>query len=325
MKKILMITGFVAFSLILFVVLPICNFCEAQEQYPSRPITLIVGYSAGGAADVPMRALAEVASGILKQPIVVVNKPGGGSAVAYAELTKARPDGYTIALLSTGAILAPLTRELPYNPVTDITAVIHCTLGIYGVVVRADSPFKTLKDLTDFARANPNKIKYASPGAGTPQHLIMVILSDLAKVKWTHIPYGGTQESIAALLGGHIDALSGASEFKPHVIAGRLRALGIASDTRLESLPNVPTFIEQGYNFLTPSYVGIGAPRDVPKDRVKILHDAFHKAMYDPRFIEVNKKFDQELVYMNTDDAQKRVKQLYEYYGKVIKGLESKN
>jgi len=323
MKKFLT-AGFVTFSLVFVIVLLIGNFCGAQEKFPSRPITIIVGYSAGGAADLPVRALAEVASEILKQPIVVVNKPGGGSAVAYAEFKNARPDGYTIALLSTGAILSPLTREVPYDIVNDFTAIIHNTLGIYGVAVRSDSPFKTLKDMIDLARANPNKIKYASPGAGTPQHLIMVILSDLANVKWTHIPYGGTQESIAALLGGHVDCLTGASEFKPHVIAGRLRALGIAADTRLKSLPEVPTFIEQGYNFMTPSYVGLGAPKDVPKDRIKILHDAFHKAMYDPRVIETNKKFDQELVYLNTEDANKKLKELYEYYGKVIKGLESK-
>jgi tripartite-type tricarboxylate transporter receptor subunit TctC len=324
MKKSLM-TGFVTFSLVFVIVLLIGNPCKAQEKFPTRPITVIVGYSAGGAADLPTRALAEVASEVLKQPIVVVNKPGGGSSVAYAEFKNARPDGYTIALLSTGAILSALTREVPYHPVNDFTAIIHNTLGIYGIAVRSDSPFKSLKDMIEYARANPNKIKYASPGAGTPQHLIMVILENLANVKWTHIPYGGTQESIAALLGGHVDCLTGASEWKPHAMAGRLRGLGISAKARLESLPDVPTLIEQGYNFMVPSYVGLGAPKDVPKDRIKILHDAFHKAMLDPRFIETNKKFDQELVYLNSDDAQKRLKELYEYYGKVIKELGVKN
>jgi tripartite-type tricarboxylate transporter receptor subunit TctC len=173
-----------------------------------------------------------------------------------------------------------------------------------------------------YAQANPGKVKYATGGAGTSQHLVMEMLADAAHVKWTHVPFDGSMESITQLLGGHVDCVSETSLWKPHVTAGRLRLLATCGKTRMEAFPEVPTLVESGYNIITPAYVGYAVPKGVPKERLKILHDAFHKAMNDRRYVETIKKFDQELFYLNSEDAKKRLTELYESSGKVIKGLK---
>lgn len=241
------------------------NPCRAQDKFPTKPITCIVGYGPGGSADLPVRALAEVASKILGQPVVVINKPGAGSAVALGELKNAQPDGYTIGLLSTGAIISPHLRKVTYHPVDDFDAILQYCVGLYGLVIRADSPYKSLKDLVAYAGANPNKVKYSTAGAGTPQHLVMLLLGDLLNLKWTHVPFGSGNEAVAALLGGHVDCVSQSAEWKPHVVSGRLRLLVTYGDKRVESFLDVPTLVELGYDIIAPAISSLVGPKGIPE------------------------------------------------------------
>ncbi len=295
-----------------------------SETFPAKPIELYIGYGAGGSTDIPARVLADAASKILGQAVVPVNLPGGGSAVMLSQLKNRKPDGYTLGILSSGGVLNAHLRKVPYHPVKDFDPVMQYSVYQYGLVVRADSPYKTLKDLIAFAAANPGKIKYSTAGVGTPQHLVMVQLGDAAKVKWTHIPFGSGSEAIAMLLGGHVDAAAQTTEWKAQVDAGKLRLLAILMDKRMEAYPQVPTLKEQGYNIAAPSIIAIVAPKGLDKSRAKLLHDAFYKAMQDQKFKNSLKQFDIPAVYRNTEDTGKFVNELFISTEKLCKGLGAK-
>src|SRR4030042_6631171 len=180
----------------------------AQGKYPTRPINFLIGYPAGGTTDVCARPLVAAASKILGQPIVVVNKPGGAPSVAVATLKTEKPDGYTIGILPSGAVLSQHMRKVPYDTAKDYTSIMQYAIYLYGLVVRSDSPWNTFKEFIDYAKTNPGKIRYSTAGPGTPQHLVMERLALKEKIKWTHIPFEGGTPAISALLGGHVEASS---------------------------------------------------------------------------------------------------------------------
>lgn len=320
MRKHWMMVGVIG----LFSLLAIGTPDWAAEKFPGKPITLEVGYGAGGSTDLPARALAEAAGKILGQPVVVINKPGGGSSVMLSELKTAKPDGYTLGVLSSGGVLSAHMRKVPYHPVNDFDSILQYSVYQYGLVVRADSPWKTLKEFIAYAQANPGKVKYSTAGAGTPQHLVMVQLGEATKVKWTHIPFGSGNEAITALMGGHVDCSAQTTEWKAQVDAGRLRLLAILMPNRMTDYPNIPTLMDLGYTIAAPSIIGIVAPKGLPKDRLKILHDAFHKGLQDPGFKKALDQFDLPLVYRNPEDCAKFTRELYESSGKLIEKLEKK-
>jgi len=163
---------FLVLSLV-FLVSTVTANAPAENPYPNRPITLIVGYGGGGGTDVTARALADVAGSLLKQRIVVMNKPGGTSSVALSALKAEKPDGYTVGVMPSGGILASLLRMVPYDPIKDFTPIIQYEAYQDGLAVRSDSPWRTLKEFMDYAKNNPGKIRYASTGKGTPEALIM--------------------------------------------------------------------------------------------------------------------------------------------------------
>ncbi len=292
----------------------------ADEKYPVKPITLYVGFAAGGGGDITSRALAEVASKILGQPIVVLNKPGGGGSVALGELKNAKPDGYTIGNMTTSGIVTAALRKVTYQPVDDFDAILQSNRILYGLVVKADSPFKSLKDLIAYAKANPNKIRYGSSGVGSSGHLVMLLLADLFDIKWIHIPFGGGMEAVTALMGGNIDCSVQSSEWKSFVDSGRLRLLATPDPSRSEAFPETPTFIEQGYNITAPNTSCFVSPKGIPKDRLKILHDAFRKAVDDQGFKKALEKFDLPLDYKNSRDTEVIIKAIYD----ITRRLEGK-
>jgi len=311
-------------SVMLLVAGLMCNNPAWSETFPTKPIELLIGYGAGGSTDIPARVLADAASKILGQPVVAVNLPGGGSAVMLSQLKNRKPDGYTIGILSSGGVLNAHLRKVPYHPVKDFDPIIQYSVYQYGLVVKADSSFKTAKDLIAFAAANPGKIKYSTAGVGTPQHLVMVQLGDAAKVKWVHIPFGSGSEAIAMLLGGHVDASAQTTEWKAQVDAGKLRLLAILMDKRMEAYPNVPTLKELGYNIVAPSIIAIVAPKGLDKNKTKILHDAFYKAMREPAFKNSLKQFDLPAVYRNTEDTGAFTNELFVSTEKLCKGITTK-
>lgn len=290
----------------------------AGEKFPAKAITFLVGYAPGGTGDLPIRYLADFASKNLGQTVVVVNREGGGGAVALGELKNARADGYTIGFMSAGGIMSAHMRKVPYHPVQDFDPIIQYCTPVFGLVVQANSPFKMLKNLIDYAKANPNKVTYSTTGAGSPQHLVMILLGEAEKVEWNHIPFGGGVPAITALLGGHVTCSAQSTVFKPHVDSGRLRLLASFMEKRIAGYPDVPTLIELGYNIEAPGLFCIVGPKGISKDRIQVLHDIFYKGMETQGFKEVLTKLDMDYQYRDPLNLKRSIKELYESTGKII-------
>ncbi len=312
----------VALCLLLFLSMTVFpDAAPAQEKYPSKSINFFIGYPAGGTTDVCARPLTTAASKILGQPVVVVNKPGAGSAVAVAMLRTEKPDGYTIGILPSGAVLSQHMRKVPYDSAKDFTPIMQYAVYLYGFAVRADAPWKTFKEMMDFAKANPGKIRYGTAGAGTPQHLVMEQLALKEHIKWTHVPFDGGGPAVAALLGGHLEAVSQTTEWKKHVESGRLRLLAVYGEKRMKEFPNVPTLLELGYGITAPSLICIVGPKGLSPQIVETLHAAFKKAMEDPDFIKMGEQLDQPVLYRGPQELGKHLVEMNNQVGALIKSL----
>lgn len=293
----------------------------AQEKYPAKPINFLIGFPAGGTTDVCARPLVTAASKILGQPIVVVNKPGGASAVAVATLKNEKPDGYTIGILGSGAVLSQHMRKVPYDTAKDYTPIMQYAIYLYGLVVRSDSPWNTFKEFIDYAKSNPGKVRYSTAGPGSPQHLVMERLALKEKIKWTHIPFPGGGPAVTALLGGHVEACSQTTEWKAHVESGRLRLLAVYGEKRMIDFPNVPTLLELGFGISAPSLISIAGPKGISAQIVETLHGAFKKAMEDPDFLKVSRQLDQPPIYRSPEDLGKHLVKMNEEMGGLIQSL----
>ncbi len=293
----------------------------AQEKYPTKPINFVIGYPAGGTTDVCARPLVMAASKILGQPIIVLNKPGGASSVAVASLKIEKPDGYTIGILPSGAVLSQHMRKVPYDSVKDFTPIMQYAEYLIGLAVRSDSPWKTFKEFIDYAKANPGKVRYSTAGSGTPQHLVMERLALKEKIKWTHIPFQGGGPAVTAVLGGHVEAVSQTTEWKAHVESGRLRLLAVYEEKRMADFPNVSTLLDLGYDITAASLISIVGPKGLSPQIVGTLHGAFKKAMEDPDFIKVSRQVDQPSLYRSPDDLAKHLVKMNEELEGLIKSL----
>ena len=294
---------------------------SAQEKYPAKPINFLIGFPAGGTTDVCARPLVAAAGKTLGQPIVIVNKPGGASAVAVATLKNEKPDGYTIGILGSGAVLSQHMRKVPYDSAKDFTPIMQYAVYLYGLVVQADSPWKTFKEFIEYAKNNPGKIRYSTAGPGSPQHLVMERLALKEKIKWTHIPFPGGGPAVTALLGGHVEACSQTTEWKRHVESGRLRLLAVYGEKRMIDFPNTPTLLDLGYDISAASLISIAGPKGVSPQIVEILHGAFKKAMDDPDFIKVSRQLDQPAVYRSPEDLGKHLVKMNAELDELIRGL----
>jgi len=292
--------------LMFFVISLLIPFTGQASDFPNKPITLIVPYPAGGATDVVIRPLAEAAKKHLGQPVIVENRGGGGGAVGVGSIVGKKPDGYLLSVVVTSLHRNSYINKLPFDTVKDVTPIIRLAGYLYGILVRPDSQFKTLKELVEYARTNPGKISYMASGVGTGGHIAMEELGyNAGGIKFNHIPSKGDQESTANLLGGHIEAISTTSGWIPQVDAGNLRLLATYGEKRTKKFPNVPTVIELGYKVIHNSPIGVVGSKDMPKDILKILHDAFKKSLDDPTFLSVMDKYEMPVMYQNTVDFTK--------------------
>ncbi|MCX7660893.1 MAG: tripartite tricarboxylate transporter substrate binding protein [Caldimonas manganoxidans] len=281
------------------VALGVAPWVRAQA-FPSRPITLMIAFPAGGPTDVTMRVLADNASKILGQPVVIENRSGAGGTLPAQALQSAKPDGYTLAQIPLGVFRLPYTTKINWDPVKDITYILCVTGYAFGVVVPADSPLKDWKDFVAYARANPGKLSYGSTGVLTSPHLTMEEIAQKLGLQLNHIPYRGSAPLMQDLLGGQLMAAADSTGFAPHVEAGKLRLLNTWGAKRLKRFPDVPTLMELGLGIVQASPYGIGAPKGMDPALVKTLHDAFKQAMEMPNHVEALAKYDQELMYMNS-------------------------
>lgn len=291
-----------------------------SAAFPNKPITLIVPYPAGGSTDVVIRALAEAAKKSLGQPVIVDNKGGGGGAVGVGSIIGKTPDGYLLSVVVTSLHRVSFINKLSFDTVKDVTPILRVGGYLYGILVNPTSPYKTLKDLLDYAKANPGKLSYMASGIGTGGHIAMEELGYYAGgLKFNHLPSKGDQESSTALLGGHVDCISTTSGWIPLLDAGKLRLLATYGEKRTKRYPNVPTVSELGYKFVHTSPIGIVGPKGMPKEIVKVLHDAFKKALDDPLFLETMAKFEMPVMYQNTEDFAKYWAEAYVEAGEHVK------
>ena len=275
------------------------------QAFPNKPIKLVIAFPAGGPTDITMRALAEGASKVLGQPVVVENKPGAGGTLPAQALQTAPADGYTLAQIPLGVFRLPYTTKINWDPVKDINYVLNVTGYAFGVVVPTDSPIKSWTHFVAWAKANPGKLTYGSTGTMTSPHLTMELVAQKAGLQLTHVPYKGSADLMQAVLGGHIMAASDSTGFAPQVEAGKLRVLNTWGDKRLDKFPDAPTLKELGYDIVQNSPFGIGAPRDTPPAVVKRLHDAFKTAMEQPAYLDALKRYDMVPIYMNSAQYKK--------------------
>ncbi len=275
------------------------------QTFPAKPIKLLVAFPAGGPTDISMRVLADNASKILGQPVIVENKPGAGGTLPAQTLQSSAADGYTLAQIPLGVFRMPYTTKINWDPVKDISYVINLTGYAFGVVVPADSPIKTWTHFVAWAKANPGKLSYGSTGAMTSPHLTMELVAQKLGIELLHIPYKGSADLMQATLGGQLMAAADSTGFAPQVQAGKLRVLNTWGAERLAKFPDAPTLKELGLDVVQNSPFGLGAPKGTPAAVVKRLHDAFKQAMEQDSYKSVLARYDMVPIYMSTTQYQK--------------------
>lgn len=276
------------------------------QAFPSKPITLVVPWPAGGSTDRHHRAIAEIASRVFNQQVVVQNQPGGGGTTGPGNMAlQSRPDGYTLAQYPMGMTRIPHMQKVPWHPINDFSFIIGITGYTFGFVVRSDGPFKTFKDYVEAARKEPGKINYGSTGTGTSPHLLMEEVASVVKADLNHVPFKGNADLMQALLGGHVMAASDATGWDKFVDAGQMRLLVTFGDERTKRWPNVPTAKELGYNVVSNSPYGLVGPKGMDPALVKQLHDGFKKVIDDPKHAEMLEQLNQAAWYKNSEDYRK--------------------
>ena len=295
-------------------------------EYPGKPVTLVIPYPAGGSTDVTTRTLGAIVQKYLGQPLIIENKGGGGSVVGTTLVVSKSADGYTLGTMASGPItISWHMGKLSFHPIDDVTLIMRLTGYLMGIAVRADSPWKTLPEFVDYAKKNPAKVSFGSPGVGTGGHLAMEELAYLAGIKILHVPYKGGAETNTALLGGHVDIISDSSGWAPLVDSGKFRLLATYTEQRSERF-KVPTVKELGYNMVMPSPVDLFGPKNLPQPIVQKVHDVFKKAMEDPEYVASLKKFDMMPAYLGPMDLAKTLRKELDQVGKIVQkvGLQKK-
>ena len=294
---------------------------EDISKYPSKPITYIVPIPPGTGTDLSVRLMARELEKQLGQTIVVVNKPGAALTIGTAAVASAKPDGYTIGFSGGPPLFfTPLLEKVPYHPLKDLRMVTQFGGFNFGVIVKGDSPFKSFKDLIDYARQNPKKLTYGTTGTNSMPHITMERIAKQENVQITHIPFKGTPESQTALLGGHILAASG--DFGSSLVeSGETRVLMLLKEEKSAEYPQIPILKDLGYNLPYPMFIGVITPKAVPDAIVAKLDKAFAQAMKEPAFINGMKELRLPILYRSGKELDAYVARNYEYYSKLFKEL----
>src|SRR5204863_4895418 len=250
----------------------------AAQSYPARPITLILPFPPGGSTDIIGRIAADGMARELGQPFVVDNRGGAGGAIGAKAIADAAPDGYAlgIATVSTHVVNPIVQRDLRYDPLKDFSFVSQIATVPNSMSVHPSVPARTMAEFIEYARTNPGKLNYGTPGVGSLGHLIGETFKYSAKVNLTHVPYRGAGPALNDALGGQVQVLfDNLPSSLPHIHAGKLRALAVAAEKRVASLPDVPTFAETGQPLVNdPSWFGLIGPAKLPADITARLHGA---------------------------------------------------
>lgn len=275
--------------------LPLATAQSTSEAYPTKPITLIVPFPAGGVTDVVGREVAAKLSDALRQPVIVENRVGAGGNIGTQALARSRPDGYTLGILTVSAVsIAPhITKKLGFAPAKDFMPITNIVIAPGAIIAASNVPFSSLKEMVDYAKTNPAKLTYASVGVGSIPHLTAELFAKEAMVKLTHVPYKGAAPAFQDLLGGHIDI-----SFETSLVTastnysnGKIKVLATTGPTRASVLPNIPTVAESGFpGFVVQGWFGLFAPAGVPKPIIDKLATITQDALRDSK---VRTRFEQ--------------------------------
>ncbi len=281
-------------------------------DFPTRPITLIVPFAAGGATDNLLRAMADLASRELGQTIVVENRPGAAGVLGANAIARAQPDGYMLSILPEPVFRLPHMQKTQFDPMNDFTYVIHLSGYALGIAARADSPWTDWQTLIADVKKRPGQVTYGSTGINGTMHLTMEEISQRLGVKFNHVPYKGESEIIAALLGGHIDLAVTAGSIAPLVQDGKARNIVLWTAKRVPRWPDTPTLRDVGLDMVANSPFGIAGPKGIPPAAVKTLHDAFKKALEHPNTVRLLDRLNQENAYLSSQDYAAFARERYD-------------
>ena len=288
-------------------VLPLSTSRAFAAGYPDRPVTFICPWPAGGTADMTMRALCSVAAKELGQTVIVDNKAGASGMIGLKALASAKPDGYTIGQIPISVTRFSQLGMVQLDPLKDLSYIARVSGQTFGIAVRTESPWKTLKELVADAKARPDKITYGTAGLGGATHVGMEEFAIAAGAKFNAIPYKGGSEALQGLLGGHVDVLADSSSWAPHVKSGKLRLLATWGEQRTSEFKDVPTLKESGYDVVVDAPNGIGAPKGLPADVYAKLRSAFKVSAASPEFAAACAKIDAPLMYLDAPEYEKYV------------------
>jgi tripartite-type tricarboxylate transporter receptor subunit TctC len=304
MKKLVLLVAVLAIAMPLFA----GGAAESTEKYPARAVKVIIPWSVGGMTDVLTRPIAAWLEKNYGVPFVVENKPGGGGVVGSLEIEKMPNDGYTIGTTSMSTVSAKYVSPIFPN-IHNVELISQVITIPATVTVSASSPFKTLKELIAYAKANPGKLKNSNSGTGASAHIYAAYFEAMAKVSFNHIPYPAYAEAITALLGNHVDMTNiPLPDVAPHVDSGKLRLLAIASAERHPSYPDVPTLKELGIDAVMGNYSGFVAPKGTSPAIVKALDEAIGKCMADPAMRKFLIDAGYQPVYLNRKEFAEVIK-----------------
>ena len=320
MKKRNLTMFFVAFvSFVL--VQTILSVEVARSEYPDRPVTVLVSHDPGSTSDLIARVVAVGAEKALGTRLVVENRGGGGGTVAMAVLANAKPDGYTVCVAPSDVVIHnALMLKVPYKPLKSFTPIIGMSAaGNTALIVNKDAPWKTFQEFVDYAKKNPGKIKYSSPGVGTAMHAAMEFVGKKEGIKWTHIPYKSASQARMAMMGGHVEACSAGAEFAPSARDGLVRVLVTHGEKRSPQFPNVPTLKDLGYDFTKETIHSVFGPANLPPEILRKLEMAFTKGTETPEFKALIEKIDCTPAYYSSKDLDTFVKGLWGRTEKMFK------
>ena len=313
----------VSFLALLFV----CQFAgnvQASSDYPNKPITIIVCWSAGASEDMRARALAPTLEKVLGQPVVVVNKPGAAGTLGMTLVAKSKPDGYTLVSSSASPVVAaPHIQKIEYNPMTDFTFIAGTSIQAYGICVKSDAPWKNLDELIKYVKDNPGKVKFGSAGVGGIAHIYMEMFAKARGLDWVHVPFKGDTPNIAALLGGHIPVAALSSAFVPHVRAGKMRLLVVLGVKRISTFPQTPALKEFGVDvdLRGGEVLGFAGPKGIPAEIVSKLENGFKQAVASPENKNVMDQLANEPNFRDSKTFTKLIHELYARTGEMVKQL----